>query len=386
MASSLRGWSGRLTGARPASWVLVPAALLQLSACQADEELSVQSASPSVPASYNRMRTPVTEVDIGGTAADTVLMLPTAATRLTSGVIVVADPYVPAVRYFSPDGELIRSVGTKGEGPGEFQAPYWLQRCGADSVFAWDGGQMRVTVLDSAGTVVRQFGVVKMPGSFDCSPAGVFVGNGPTSSGRVSIHTRDRGPLMTWDRQGHVVETFGDVARSESRPLGKVTALAVSDSLIFVGTGDSAWVDVLDFKGRRVGGVAIGSPPRQPTAREYELAIQHQASVFRTQSDRELSEVMLRQWFPDPPNVMPPYAYLFVDPDEVLWAVTSFPWDSVTVLQAVTAAGKQLGGVTLPRYIKVSEIGRGYVLGTYESEDGVPHVTLYRIPLLTGGT
>jgi hypothetical protein len=332
------------------------------------------------------MRTAVLEVDIGGTAADTALLFPTSATRLTSGVIVVAEPYVSAIRYFSPDGELIRSVGAKGEGPGEFQAPYWLQRCGTDSVFAWDGGQMRVTVLDSAGAVVRQLGVVKMPGSFDCSPAGVFVGNGPTSSGRVSIHGRDRGPLMVWDRQGHVLGTFGDVPRSETRPLGKATAVAVSDSLIFVGTGDSAWVDVLDFKGRRVGGLVIGSAPRKPTSREYDLAIKYQASVFRAQSDREQSEAMLRQWFPDPPDVMPPYTHLFVDPDEVLWAVTSFPWDSATVLHAVTATGKQLDGVTLPRYIKVSEIGRGYVLGTYESEEGVPHVILYRIPPFTEGT
>lgn len=338
------------------------------------------------PAVADAIDVAVIEVEIGGTAEDTVLLFPTAATRLTNGVIVVAEPYVPSIRYFSREGDLIRSVGTKGEGPGEFQAPYWLQRCGADSVFAWDGGQMRMTVLDSAGAVVRQFEVVKMPGSLDCSPDGVFVGNGPTASGRASIHARDSGPLMIWDRQGDVVKTFGDVARSELRPLGRVTAVAVSDSLIFVGTGDSAWVDVLDFKGNRVGGVAIGSTSRKPTSREYDLAIKYQASVFRTQSDREQSEAMLRQWFPDPPDVMPPYTHLFVDPDEVLWAVTSFPWDSATVLHAVTAGGEHLGGVTLPRYIKVSEIGRGYVLGTYESEEGVPHVILYRIPPFTEGT
>jgi hypothetical protein len=45
-----------------------------------------------------------------------------------------------------------------------------------------------------------------------------------------------------------------------------------------------------------------------------------------------------------------------------------------------------LGEVRLPRYIAVFEVGRGYVLGGYETEDGVPHVASYRLPALKEGT
>jgi hypothetical protein len=58
----------------------------------------------------------------------------------------------------------------------------------------------------------------------------------------------------------------------------------------------------------------------------------------------------------------------------------------VTVLEAVTAMGEPLGEVRLPRYVQVFEVGRGYVLGGYESDEGVPYVVLYRIPALTNGT
>lgn len=369
-----------------APWVIAPCLAYCLSACQGADGSGDLSEAQAVHAAYAWADTVVLEVDIGGTAADTVLMLPTAATRLSNGVIVVADPYVPAVRYFSPDGELVRSVGTKGEGPGEFEAPFWLQQCGIDSVFAWDAGQMRVSVLDGTGSVVRQYRIDKSPAIFECSRNGVFVGDGPLSGVQASLRTRNPGPLRVWDRQGQVLRTLGEVPLFEFRPLGKATKLALSDSLIFVGTADSAWVDVLDFNGRRVGGVTIGAAPRKPTGREYDLAIEYQASAFRTQGERDQSKVMLRRWFPEPPDVVPPYTQLFVDPDETLWAVTSFPWDSVTVLQAVTSTGKQLGEVRLPRSIKVFEVGDGYVLGTYETEDGVPHVALYRIPALTEGT
>lgn len=323
----------------------------------------------------------VQEVDIGGIggAADTVLMIATGATRLSTGVIVVADPYSPAIRYFSPKGQLIRSVGRRGEGPGEFQVPWWLRQCGGDSVFVWDRGQARMTVLDSDGSVVRQFKLDTMAGAVECSRRGVFVTIGPPPSGRASIGERVRGPLMLLDREGKVLGSFDELPHLEAQPLGRNTSLTMSDTLLFVGTADSAFVDIYSLQGSRLGGISIGGAPRKPTERHYDLAIQAAASQFPDRSDQQIGEEMLRKFFPEPPEVLPPYAALFTDPDGVIWAVTSFAGDSVTVLQAATAAGERLGEVRLPRYIQVFEVGRGYVLGGYETEEGVPHVALYRM-------
>ena len=351
-----------------------------LVACRAGDESATVASAGSHAA--------LQEVDIGGTAADTVLMMPTAATRLSNGVIVIADPFVPAIRYFSPDGKLIRSVGRKGEGPGEFEVPRWLRQCGTDSVFVWDAGQMRMTVLDGAGSMVRQFKIESVGGALECSRRGVLVAIGPPLSGRAPSlrERRVSGPLVILDREGRAAGSFGVVPHWEFRPLGRFTSLAVSDSLLFMGTADSAWVDVLSLQGTHLGGISVGGAPREPTERHYDLAIEAAANQFANRGDRETAKAMERQMFPEPPEALPPYAGLFIDPDEVLWAVTSFAGDAVTVLQAVTATGEKLGEVRLPRYIQVFEVGRGYVLGAYETEEGVPHVALYRLPTLEGGT
>ncbi|HSW28447.1 MAG TPA: hypothetical protein VLH75_03040 [Longimicrobiales bacterium] len=321
------------------------------------------------------------EVDIGGLGdvADTLLMIAAAATRLSSGVIVVADPYAPAVRYFAPTGELLRSVGRRGDGPGEFQAPWWLRQCGPDSVFVWDAYQGRVTVLDEVGALVREFQFDSEPALLECSRSGVFAAIGTTQSPQARLGTRLSGPVMVLDRDGQVLRSFDEMPYFEIRPMGRVTSLAMSDSFLFVGTGDSAFVEVYDPQVGRVGGVGVGEASRKPTDRQYDRAIEAAAAQFSNHSDRESAKAMQRQLFASPPDELPSYSALQASSDGVLWAVTSFPGDSITVLQAVNAVGDLLGSVRIPIDLKIFEIGTWYVLGTYETELGVPHVVMYRM-------
>lgn len=321
------------------------------------------------------------EMDIGGVgrATDSVLMIAAGATRLTSGVVVVVDPYGAAVRYYSPSGELLRSVGRRGDGPGEFRAPWWLRQCGTDSVFVWDAYQGRVTVLNEVGTIVREFHLDGGPAIVSCSRRGTVAAIGDTRRLEVRLRERSAGPLMVLDRAGRILGSFDEVPFYEAQPLGKVTSLAVSDSLIFVGTGDSAFVALYNLEGQQVGGISVGKVSRKPTQQHYDRAIDVAASQVAERSARDRVKAMLRGFFPAPPKSLPPYSALLTSPEGVLWAVTTFPGDTVTVLEAMDANGDRLGSLTIPLDLRVFEVGSGYVLGAYETGDGVPHVVMYRI-------
>ena len=63
------------------------------------------------------------------------------------GRIYVADNQAAHVKVLSPDGMLQDSVGTRGEGPGEFQHPLKLALARGDSLYVLDGQDGRVHVF-----------------------------------------------------------------------------------------------------------------------------------------------------------------------------------------------------------------------------------------------
>lgn len=62
------------------------------------------------------------------------------------GDVYVGDQW--AVKVFAPDGTLLRTLGRRGSGPGEFEAIASVALMPGDSVFVFDGGLQRVTVLE----------------------------------------------------------------------------------------------------------------------------------------------------------------------------------------------------------------------------------------------
>lgn len=74
-------------------------------------------------------------------------------TRLSDGTLVVLDAGSTQLRYYSPAGEHVRSVGRRGQGPGEMRAPRWLERLPGDVVqVTHTDGRMR---YGPDGTQVR---------------------------------------------------------------------------------------------------------------------------------------------------------------------------------------------------------------------------------------
>ncbi len=82
-----------------------------------------------------------------GDAEGTDVAMPTGPQLGSNGTIYVADAGYRDVRVFSPDGELLDTIGEFGEGPGEFRSPVNLALGDQDSVFVYDRMLRRVSAF-----------------------------------------------------------------------------------------------------------------------------------------------------------------------------------------------------------------------------------------------
>lgn len=327
----------------------------------------------------------------------------TSATRMPGGEVVIADATDNALRIADASGRVVRSFGRRGQGPGEFRTLVWVGQCGG-SIYAWDVGGPRVAVFDLERGFTRQFMVdqANSPLAVACSPSGAFVTmtrNSPPPPADASGTTRNGTPyevrrLMTG---GVVVDSTGKVTgRLENllwgefisgplgpggrvgamqRPLGGRTSLAFLGERVVVARSDSGTVDMYDLNGARVAGFRLRPEGAVPTAAQYEQAIP--ATIVG--APQQLREALIDFARSVPlPERTPAFTKVLTDPIGLVWVVRSFDGDRATRLAAHRADGSLVANVVIPASLTVLEIGRDYVLGRTEDEEGEIAVVVYR--------
>lgn len=96
-----------------------------------------------------------TLLHLGGSAEDTMLIYPLRIAATVNG-LAVFDVATEQVDYFSLDGRHRWSFGRKGSGPDEFQGARDLKVDGNDRIHVLDPQNLRITVLDTLGQVIRR--------------------------------------------------------------------------------------------------------------------------------------------------------------------------------------------------------------------------------------
>lgn len=135
-------------------------------------------------------------------------------------LVLIDEPY--RITEFDASGAFVRRVGRRGEGPGEFKNIRTLVVGPSDSVFAFDGGNGRISVLTPELETAR---TARIPGYSWHNPPLTLPG------GRFLINTfvphRERMgyAFHILTREGDIVESFGDDRRrtAESHVTGVVT-------------------------------------------------------------------------------------------------------------------------------------------------------------------
>jgi hypothetical protein len=126
--------------------------LLIVMGCARNELPEADAVEPGV---FAIDTTPVLTLGVSDGNARLMFNLVQSARRQADGTLLVADGGSLEVRWYDADGEPVRAVGRRGEGPGEFGGPLSLLPWPGDTVAVLDHGQRRLTLLGAAGEVVR---------------------------------------------------------------------------------------------------------------------------------------------------------------------------------------------------------------------------------------
>lgn len=310
------------------------------------------------------------------------------------GNIYVADPRKGAVTVLAPDGSLLRTIGRKGKGPGEFDYVRNVQVLPGDSLLVFDHGLFRTTVFapgsDQVAYVVNHAEpaltppnwVERVPGRpvllatyRDAVMAGANgAGDAELKQGvrlldahgalvRDSVLVTPASNDMLIARQG------GDVAVT-SNPFGRPSRVRVGpDGRIYYGRGDSLAIGIYSLEGRRVGGFAVRHTPPEVTDGDLD------AAVDANRGNSMVMNAMREQ----APERWPAFRNFVVDDRGRIWVGVVTPAEQPTRWVAFDAAGKAVCSAELPPGVDLKTIRGGRAYGVQTDEMDVPRVVAYTV-------
>lgn len=317
------------------------------------------------------------------------------AVRTSSGLIVVADGGTQELRVFTADGVLVRSVGGRGEGPGEFSGLSGIGRGPSGTLWAYDFTLRRISWLDPSDGSLRSRTLGPEPpvlSPVGALPDGSFVlkqlwgAQGVASATRAGLR-RDPVAYVRFDTSGALLDTIALVPGREvvislegargvmsTPPFGRSSLGAIRSGQVLIGSQDR-----FELEERRPEGTLTGIlrlPGRD--LRVTEEDVQRYAELLRSRAppggrarvERELADLQV-------PELRPAYAELLVDSSGNLW-IGGWEADGgpATAWTVLDPDGSWLVDVRAPPGLRLHDIGEDWVVGVARDELDVERVVV----------
>lgn len=318
------------------------------------------------------------------------------AVRLSDGRIVVANSGTFELRFYDQDGRYLETTGRRGDGPGEFRSVGRLLRAKGDTLGVYDSGLRRLSWFSPRGDFVRSVSVgdaAVVPfvrglfddGSMFATAAIVFrpgaTPNGVTLDSTTYLHVSRTGTLDTlglFRATDRYVGSDEQVFYVTSLPFGLNPASAVASDHFYYGSGQAPEVGLYDEAGHLTRLVRWREAARPVTSEDVEAAKARQLEEASDPNWRRRVETMFAR-LPIPP-AMPHYTTMLVDAAGDLW-VGAFvaPADTARSWHVFDPDGRLVGELSMPADLRVTQIGRDFVLGTWSDDMDVEHVRLFSL-------
>jgi hypothetical protein len=316
------------------------------------------------------------------------------------------------IRVFSPDGVLLRTVGRRGNGPGEFQG---LGRIGLHGDTLWASelrDPQRVVLFSAAGKHLRTTSMEHMGGkafAYDLMPRavlrdGTLIGEGkllPKTGPRPKIDTLS---LVRMKPNGDVLRTFGT----------RVGENLFLDILVRPSRLSATFFSAYDDEGRWQ--LWSGNPPSAETSIDGEYVAVARAALSGPDSGtvhvalaRASGDTVYARRFPawlqpipasvvdsafaelarNPsyagqvtgrarPAVYPPTEYLRVARDGAV-LIAFYTTGAERDFLLIDPQGRPVATLRLPSAVRVHQVDGSMLWGTLRDGDGVDSVVRYRI-------
>jgi hypothetical protein len=316
---------------------------------------------------------------------------------MPDGRYVVADGGANEVRFFDRSGQYLNSSGRAGDAPGEYRVISAIGMGPGDSLWVFDYGNRRFTVLSDEGEPQRTVslgGFLSAVGGVGRLPDGSFVvkeGWGRAASGNErSGLTRDPVAVATLSPDGASVDTLGMFPGREvflsvengravmSTPLfAHNTNAVISGENVLIGVQEEMEIGLHSTDG------TLRQIYRVPNADLHlgaaDVAARRQQVLSSVPEDRRsrVGEDLDRL---DVPDSRPAYGRLLVGSDGSLWAAEQVRYPAIPRTWTVfDSTGRLLGNVDMPERFRLYQIGSDWVLGVGLDEYDVEHVQLYQL-------
>ena len=312
--------------------------------------------------------------------------------RLSSDRLLVVDGGSRAMRVYDARGRFVRSLGRRGEGPGEFRIFPMVDILGDGRIVARDylpGGQAGEFTLDAGliGTFLQPMGVLPMRqrvrgehlwgvadvGSWNEEAAGFGLKRSEVLVGRLHdlVHLDTLAVLVGDEVIGTLV---GDAVPLMGRRLAVVPD---GNGDLIVGTADAMEYSKIDGDSGEVRSIVrIQGIDLTATRREVDNERRMRLGGNPSPVTRELIESL------PVPRTKPAYEQLIVDEGGNVWAGEFlglarrndsrrwYVWDQ---------AGMWLGVVRTPARFQVFRIGTDEILGVWRDVNDVEHPQVLRL-------
>jgi hypothetical protein len=302
-----------------------------------------------------------------------------AAATLSDGRVVIANAGTSEIKVFDSDGSLLDVLGSRGQGPGEFEGLGGLRVTPEDTIVAWHAGAQARARFSPHGELVDHMvfreGLPALQNHFE-----------PTSGDRAFFLVPDRG----WQPSGRtsrpnqwLVRFDGSEGRADSLDVWPAAprrlvdiggsslvltapfaprshmALGGDPERLVVGDAVEPSVRVYDLDGREFLRIRWEEEPRFPSRAEREERIESLVEGYAG-PERVLGEDAYRGFAP---AALPFFDALHVDRLGRVWVRRfDLPSDSMATWNVFAASGTWLGRVALPKEHELLEASHEHVL------------------------
>lgn len=294
------------------------------------------------------------------------------------GRMYVGDGKDQRVKMLAPDGELLRTIGQRGEGPSEFRSITDLSIAHGDSLYVVDGKARRLSVytlegafqyarsIDSDYGVPRQIIVPEQREGFLVAYAPSFCHTSEEtgmqlSLRRVGANGTVGAAVLEAACQETVSRTEGDMIQVLPMPFGCQPFIATGPTeTFFYGWSDSLAASRFNFEGELQQQFSIPYNPIPVSNRELK--------DFLSGWDTSVQEFMRKA----ARETKPAFAQLLADDEGCLWFKRATAQEDEAAWWRVDPDQQQISTTILPPSVEILQVRNGYAYARTESEKGEP--------------
>ncbi len=339
-------------------------------------------------------------LDIGSAEGDEPFLLNGAesASRTADGGVLFANTGSHEVRFFDSSGRFVRSVGRRGNGPGEFGEYSFMMITPAESeLLVADEMNNRVNVFGYDGAFLRTVRLEIPTGRARPNLSGA---RGPdwvvsSASGRhepkPGVWSRDTVQYLRYRSDGSYLDSIVSVPAGPqwafgvrgfmtvmSVPMTVEHAVLVDSSGLFVRASDGPEVEHWSVDGKlRSRHRWSGGEPRRAADiadRYRENWLEGADSTFRVMIDAFYrSDPVL-------PKLVPTHSRIAAGPDGTIWVQRYYTdWETARRWDVLDRSGRWLGTVDMPARHWLYRAGDDFALAWHRDSLDVEHVTIHRL-------